>query len=89
MRNAKLGTTDGYPRERPLGPGMRVLFAALGLAALIPVVLIAVNEFRALSGASRGGPVVMLAFCIVVLLGSLTLLRASLRGSAFVRRPRR
>ena len=88
MRNAKLGTT-GYPRATLIGPAMRVLFAVLGLAALIPVVLIAVNELRALSGTSRGGPLLMLAFCVVVLLGSLTLLRASWRGIAMVRRPRR
>ena len=88
MRNAKVGTT-GYPRATPIGPGMRILFGVLGLAALIPVVLIAMNEFGALSDGARGGPLVMLAFCVVVFLGSLTLLRASLRGVAMVRRPRR
>ena len=87
MRNAKLGITDG--RAVPIGPGLRVLFAVLGLAALIPVALIAVNEFRAISSGARAGALLMLAFCGVVLLGALTLLRASFRGIAFVRRPSR
>ena len=89
MRNAKRGEADRYPRATPIGPGLRVLFAVLGIAALIPVALIAGNELRGLSGAPRGGPLVMLGFCILVGLGALTLLRAALRGVAMVRRPNR
>jgi hypothetical protein len=87
MRNAKYGITGG--RAVQIGTGLRVLFAVLGLAALIPVALISANEFRAMSNGSRGGPLIMLAFCTAVALGAFTLLRASFRGAAFVRRPNR
>jgi hypothetical protein len=87
MRDSKLGTDGRYTRVTPLGPAMRVLFAVIGCAALIPVVLIVVNEFRTLSGKSFVGPVLMLAFCAVVLVGALLLLRAAMRGTTAVRRP--
>jgi len=89
MRNAKLGTPDGYPRAKPIGPGLRVLFAVLGIAALVPVALIASTELRAVSSGSRGGALIMLAFCIVVAMGALSLLRAAAHGVAMVRRPSR
>jgi hypothetical protein len=87
MGDSKLGTDDRYTRVAPLGPGMRVLFAIIGCAALVPVVLIGANEFRAMSGTSFVGPVLMLAFCGVVLVGALLLLQAALRGTTPVRRP--
>lgn len=85
MRYAKYGSR--YPRPTPLGAGMRVLFAIIGLAALIPVVLIAANEFRALSGGSFVGPLLMLAFSVVVVIGAFLLLRSAFRGTAVVRQP--
>jgi len=39
----------------------------------------------AIGHGSRGGPIVMLTFCVVVSLGALTLLRASLRVTAWHR----
>ena len=89
MRNAKFGEGDRYPRATPIGPGLRALFAVLGIAALVPVALIGGNELRMLSGGPRGGPLLMLAFCIVVGFGALTLLHAAFRGVAVVRRPNR
>lgn len=86
MRESKLGSS-GYPRV-PLSTGMRVLFGVLGIAALVPVVLIVVNEFRSLGGGSIFGPVVMIAFCVVVFLGAVSLLQAAVQGTAIVRRPR-
>jgi len=89
MRQTKFGSGGGYPRVTPIGPGMRILFAILGVAAIVPVVLIAMNELHAMSDGSRAGPVIMLAFCAVVLIGALSLLLASVRGTAVVRKPRR
>ena len=86
MRYAKYGS--GHPRPTPLGPGMRALFAIIGIAAFVPVALIAVSEFRELSGGVRGGALFMFAFCIVVVIGAIQLLRAAIRGEAVVRRPR-
>jgi len=88
MRKAKYGSAV-HPRMTPIGPGMRVLFAVLGIAALVPVALISVEQFRALSAGSLWGPLLLLAFCAVVVFGALLLLLASIRGTAAVRRPSR
>jgi hypothetical protein len=77
------------PRITKLGPGLRVLLAAIGTAALGSGIVVAAIELRY---ASHGSPVVptVLASGVAGLaaLGGVLLLRGAIRGRIAVRDPR-
>ena len=72
-----------------LGPGLRVLLAVIGTAALGSGIVVAATELRY---ASRGSPLVptMLASAVAGLaaFGGVLLLRGAIRGRIAVRDPR-
>jgi hypothetical protein len=76
-------------RTADLGPGLRVLLAIIGTAALGSGILIAATELRL---AYRGSPVVPTLFALLVAglaaLGGGLLIRGAIRGRIAVRDPR-
>jgi len=77
------------PRATSLGPGLRVLLAIIGMAALGSGIIVAATELRY---AHRGSPLVptLLATGVAGLaaVGGVLLLRGAIRGRIPVRDPR-
>jgi hypothetical protein len=75
--------------ERELGWGLRALLGVLGAAALVAGLLVGATELRVLYLGAPPLPTVAVAlFCVVVVIGGITLLRGAVRGRIVVRRTR-
>ena len=74
--------------ERVLITPMRILLGVLGVIALGAGVVIGIREVRLMRTGSPVVPAVLLvAFCLVVAVGGVALMRGALRGRIAVRRP--
>jgi hypothetical protein len=76
--------------ERNLGPGLRMLLGLLGAVAVGAGGVVGAREIRIASKFWPYWPsVAVAAFCSVVVLGGLLLLRGAVSGHIMVRRTRR
>jgi hypothetical protein len=75
--------------DRQIGVGLRVLLGLLGAVAVGAGGAVGVSEFRsALKFWPNWPSIAVAAFCVIVVWGGLILLRGTVSGHIWVRRPR-
>jgi hypothetical protein len=72
--------------EQPIGPGLRVLLAVIGAAAVAAGSVVVTAELQ--STARSPLSILAVAFCVVIVVGGAVLIRGAMRGRIRFRRNR-